>query len=1122
MDAKGVKHYENSMATLFLFFLGNKKLLLLVAELFESKPHPRSDQLIKLIASLEGKNEVSKYAMVEKFAHDFHIDPRGRRSDEKHGKKYIREQFSEELVDQAILGLRNSNGELLRFYPEFLKELKRDFRYVNAIGHRYSMGEEFEEPLSGMSRKKLLKSMEQLKTTLNNPNISESKRYLTQLQMVAVLREVMYRATGKFPNSTQVLSVLMQTKLKDNVCMQINTGEGKSIINPLLAAMRWAEGYAVNVFTSNHELARRDLEEAKDFWAYLGIDTAFIEKHSLSHAYLKNGINYTTPADFALFHSQSIFLGNALNSVPMAGIYDEADLSFYESRTSFNYSKNLDEDDSDPFVNLFAWVYAPINDFVTSADFAKLVEKLNVAYGEEEKQIISYRLIELLRLQLYSRAMTEEDRTRLAELSDDRLLQWLTAAAGAVFLRDKLGEKYIIKEMIRDEYGKKKKYRKIVLLDGEKHELEGAILAKGAQQFLSVYLQGKPEFAKGSPFVVDPETSCVSSTSQHSEFLRMDKLTGVTGTTGSKELFDVFGIPNDTLRIKIPPHLINRRVDKFAVFAENSQDHLHRIAKELSRRGNKNQLIIGANGKQCDDIFRGLEVKYRGKKIDLIMASAEGFRVYHCDTGAVEELHDIEDAVSQAGQDGKNTGRVSITVATALLGRGVNIKNLGKVIMTSFNPDSRFEGQVMGRTGRYGAEGSTIGIYDWSEICAYYPEIATKQTTKLSARRKALNNIRKVSQRQEVINLELFATLTKLLVKYQSPFDKLYEDWERSKSESERADEISKQQCQLLASKNEFLENMGILQSNIAMNPRGDGVANFEIALAEELQKYRGKYVALPELVEVAASDVRPRSLRYSSIGKFSIIAGVSLAKQYAISATFPGAIDAHKLELELQQNNEARVEMILQDSEKFIVRLEDSLKKSSRTFNSIFSQSVFPTVLHRALVACYKNMLIFDRLKYHMSEVHRNKVVKIKNSLDTIYGNYLASLGKLTSSFKQRMVRDLSLQLLLLDTKQTDLPGQFLPPNVLGKAEKACALRYLMDHLQHNSSEHLKEKIIANEATGDPTVDFLVAIIRTNRSAFNPRQFSDTATFKALQRDLQLHGHNFAASGATKGLPGS
>ena len=70
-------------------------------------------------------------------------------------------------------------------------------------------------------------------------------------QLLACLRESYYRTTGKFPNNSQVLSVLLSIENKGNVICGIQTGEGKSITSALQAAMLWCEGHTVDVCTAD-------------------------------------------------------------------------------------------------------------------------------------------------------------------------------------------------------------------------------------------------------------------------------------------------------------------------------------------------------------------------------------------------------------------------------------------------------------------------------------------------------------------------------------------------------------------------------------------------------------------------------------------------------------------------------------------------------------------------------------------------------------------------------------------------------------------------------------------------------------------------------------------------------
>jgi preprotein translocase subunit SecA len=183
---------------------------------------------------------------------------------------------------------------------------------------------------------------------------------------------------------------------------------------------------------------------------------------------------------------------------------------------------------------------------------------------------------------------------------------------------------------------------------------------------------------------------------------------------GHNKLVKEFKKHHHVIAIKVPPHKTNIRKDLPPRFARDDKRHLRSIKKELRKNISETQLVIGPDTKECTKIFGQLKDFAKTKKINLILATAGGYELYDGKTGDLRRGLTEEELFEFASQ--KNT----VTVATPLLGRGVNIKNLVKVIKTAFNPNERQESQVDGRTGRYGAKGTTVGIYNWKKICETY------------------------------------------------------------------------------------------------------------------------------------------------------------------------------------------------------------------------------------------------------------------------------------------------------------------------------------------------------------------------------------------------------------------
>src|SRR5579885_643265 len=244
-------------------------------------------------------------------------------------------------------------------------ELASKLVYTNDIGCQYPIepvpGKGGAKPLIDFTRSELRELARLLTVEVRGQD--ERKREIAQLQLLAVMREVMYRAEkdAPFPYSTQILSVLISLQYPDNLIMQINTGEGKGITTALLAAMQHALGQTVDVCTANKDLAERDYEEHLPFFQMLGIETSIVRAESEPGTYKVGGINYSTVSDMSLYRSRAKLEGEKLRAgdggkVPVSLILDESDYALLDDKTLFNYATSP-ESGSNPFENTYAWIY---------------------------------------------------------------------------------------------------------------------------------------------------------------------------------------------------------------------------------------------------------------------------------------------------------------------------------------------------------------------------------------------------------------------------------------------------------------------------------------------------------------------------------------------------------------------------------------------------------------------------------------------------------------------------------------------------------------------------------------------------------------------------------------------
>ena len=94
---------------------------------------------------------------------------------------------------------------------------------------------------------------------------------------LAAIREAMLRGTGLRPFDEQLLATCA---LLDGCAVEMDTGEGKTLVGALAAAGRALAGRSVHVLSVNDYLAERDADWMEPFFTLLGIEVGWVGQHT--------------------------------------------------------------------------------------------------------------------------------------------------------------------------------------------------------------------------------------------------------------------------------------------------------------------------------------------------------------------------------------------------------------------------------------------------------------------------------------------------------------------------------------------------------------------------------------------------------------------------------------------------------------------------------------------------------------------------------------------------------------------------------------------------------------------------------------------------------------------------
>ncbi len=693
---------------------------------------PRHPDLTQLKTTLE-----STSLDLNELAASYDRDPSKKRQDSAF--------FSAQFETDSLAGYLDSLGDLNYNRPLLLsqrEELQQWFLYVNAIGHdKPILTRPFEldttelKPISSMSHGEIQALLHYYRELFNHSQTTQKQRIKAQLECIALLREVMYRGTDKFPRPTQILYLLTAMQQGDDFIAQVQTGEGKSLTAALAAAMAALQGRTVDLCTSSSFLAGEGLHENQGFFDYLGLRAQLIHAGSPRADYQEGAIHYSTMSDMALYRSKRQLEGQTFPA-NCALIADEVDFLTLDDSTRYRFAMSLDPG-SDPYKSPYIWIYEALVQFVD----AKKAQ--NTVMSDAD-------LLSEAQTWLKNGAKTKEQKTQLRSLEgtqaiyQKRLETWLLAAAKTAQLIEQEETKFRVVQLEHPEYGR---VAKACILSGGRPNLQ-AEFSHAIQQFLHVRLRHKYHDdieSKACPnFLVEPEKITVTTLNSKIMMDTYKVRLGMSGTVGSseeiKEQYAKYGFRF----VDIPPFKASNRRDLHPILtnskylndpAREEDDHLRKIVKETlrhvrqQRRGQCSPVLIHCADKvQGEKIAQALQnaIRANPRQYESKLNRDGGVQQYYSsEKPTVQERHDEENAFkNKASQDGM------ITIST-VFDRGTDITPTHErglyTIQTSVDTEpysaedlERSKRQKIGRAGRQGQVGSTRLIVCRSQFADSY------------------------------------------------------------------------------------------------------------------------------------------------------------------------------------------------------------------------------------------------------------------------------------------------------------------------------------------------------------------------------------------------------------------
>ncbi|AYG05166.1 accessory Sec system translocase SecA2 [Gryllotalpicola protaetiae] len=474
----------------------------------------------------------------------------------------------------------------------------------------------------------------------------------------AAVREADLRVVGKFPYENQLLAAIVMHQ--GNIAA-MKTGEGKSLTATLPLYLNALTGRGVILVTVNGYLARRDAEEFRPVFEFMGL--------SLAVAVPEAGA-----PDFTATQKKANYAADV--------VYTTSD------KLGFDYLlENLVGTSDEKYLRPFNYVLIDEADAV----LLDLAQMPLVISGSPRVQSNLYPLAAEFVATLREDSDFEYDEsTGAVKLTDDGI-----AAGNRYFHLDnlyapeyfQLNRHVYLALRARTGFQAMRDYMamggNLVLLSSVTGRLlEGNKLQGGLHQAI--------EAREG--LEITTENRAMASVTYQNLFLMFETMGGMTGTArgSEKELLTSYG----TEVVEIPTYRPVIRQDEPDVVLASVSDKERRILDYVD------------------------EVRHTGRPILLTTGSVKSsvtFSQYLLDRGIEHNLLNALSEAKEAEMVREAGRRGAITVATLIAGRGTDIKltdeskELGGLVIigTEKLPNRRVEGQVRGRSGRQGDPGSS-------------------------------------------------------------------------------------------------------------------------------------------------------------------------------------------------------------------------------------------------------------------------------------------------------------------------------------------------------------------------------------------------------------------------------
>ncbi len=702
-----------------------------VLKLFTTPPYPIAQNLNSALLAHDSE-KLKAYCL------SFDTNPFAKTGENRDLTKH----FATDRIQDALLSLTDLIDEIE--LPHALRlQLAKQLTFIEILGYTDPLKpNDFQElkKLTAASRHDLKARSCTLLHQLRSKTVPPEQLEVTQLELLAYLREIYFRTTGLFPNTTQMLVLLLALQdPSSNLLMRIKTGEGKSINTPMLSVLQWAQGGTVDQCTANPTLLIRDYENnCEPFFRFLGIDSALIQSDSAPEEYRLNGINCFTIEDMGIFRLMAKELKKEAliqNDDPTHVVLDECDNALLDQIILYKLVAENDLTEGSEN-NSAQWIYPLAYQFINLPAFRNTDPAIGPVWDEDE-DLEQFRLFLNKEINEKFNGDAEKQNFLMAS-SNTQLMQWIHASCIAATQFENKG--FIVQPIkVKDETGNEITKKIVCVPLMRSTPKTGSIFTEGVQQALQARLIAeRPDQAHY--FVIDADPPVLASISsrglmKHYQNTR-GRLIGISATPGDNLELKSLATQIGTQAIGVAPYAGDKRKIHPPVFTFSRQETVnsicraidslklpitnprmelnadvaiqtyedreafiaqtHQAIEEWSLTQTQPILIINEDFSDATDLEASLETYKR-----------EGFKIQIV-TGK-ETQEELQQIIKQAGRP--NT----ITVGTAMLATGIDINTgnhpRGLIVIQPYPDTERMTTQIAGRAARNGKPGEWLPIY---------------------------------------------------------------------------------------------------------------------------------------------------------------------------------------------------------------------------------------------------------------------------------------------------------------------------------------------------------------------------------------------------------------------------